>query len=225
MGLFVAIEGIDGSGKGTQAKRLLDRLEHEGRRATLLSFPRYESTFFGRAIGTYLNGGFGSLEHVDPHLAAVLFAGDRHESRNMLLEAIRDHDVVIADRFVASNVAHQGARRSGAARVELVDWILELEHEVFALPRPDLVVLLDVPVAVAAKQIATKRQRSYTDAAADLHESDHGHLDRARAAYLELADREPNWHRVPGALDAETARPIEEVAEDVYELVAGRLDS
>ncbi len=224
MGLLVAIEGIDGSGKGTQAARLRDRLVAEGRTAALVSFPRYSETFFGSAIGEYLNGRFGPLAHVDPHLAAALFAGDRFESRPYLEELLASHDVVVADRYVPSNVAHQGARVGETERPDLVDWILRLEHDVYSLPRPDLVILLDVPVAVAVRQIAAKSRRDYTERAADLHEADEGYLDSVLEAYRLLARRERNWQTVSGARDA-VARPIAEIGDEIAGLVHERLQT
>src|SRR5436309_12852628 len=103
--MLIAIEGIDGSGKGTQARRLIERLAASGRRAALLSFPRYGETLFGRAIGEFLNGRFGTLDQVHPFLASLLYAGDRFESRRLLAELLATHDVVVLDRYVASHLA------------------------------------------------------------------------------------------------------------------------
>jgi dTMP kinase len=130
VGYLIAIEGIDGSGKGTQAQLLLQRLEEQGRRATLLSFPRYEATFFGRTVGEYLNGAFGSLGQVHPFFASLLFAGDRFESRTVLTDALAANDVVVLDRYVASNVAHQAARLAGEARRQLIEAIERVEFEI-----------------------------------------------------------------------------------------------
>ena len=93
--MLIDLEGIDGSGKGTQARRLCDRFAQSGVSATLVSFPRYEATLFGRAVGDFLNGRFGSLDQVHPFLVSLLFAGDRYESKRFLLEAIANHDVVL----------------------------------------------------------------------------------------------------------------------------------
>lgn len=223
MGRLVAIEGIDGSGKGTQAKRLRDSLVAEGLSVELTSFPRYESTFFGRAIGDYLNGRYG--ETVDPHLAAVLFAGDRFESRSLLAEAVANADIVLLDRYVASNVAHQGAKLPADERERLARWILELEHDVFGLPRADLVLLLDVPVDVAQHRIAEKAARSYTDKPADLHEADTSHLAAAREAYRSLAATEPGWHTVPCAGADGAIRAIEEIGDEMLRVVRDSLSA
>ena len=92
--MLIAIEGIDGSGKGTQAKLLLDRLLAANVSAALVSFPRYSLTHFGRTIGRFLNGEFGALNDVDPHLAATLYASDRFESKSFLLEQLQQFEEI-----------------------------------------------------------------------------------------------------------------------------------
>lgn len=194
MAFFVAIEGIDGSGKGTQAARLRETLVAQGHDVGLLSFPRYDATKFGRAIGEFLNGRFGSLDEVHPQLVALLFAGDRFESRPLLESELECRDVVICDRYVASNVAHQAAKLTGTERAELIGWIESIEFGVYALPRPDLTLLLDLPATTAQRLIATKSARTYTDRAADLQEADADYLERVRQVYLALASDNAACH-------------------------------
>lgn len=155
-GLLLDFEGIDGSGKGTQAQRLHARLTSERFRCALISFPRYSETLFGRAVGDFLNGRFGSLEQVHPFLVSLLFAGDRFESKGLLCDALAQHDVVVLDRYVPSNIAHQAAKLTGTEREELIRRILEIEHAIFGLPRADLVLHLDLPVPQAQALIARK---------------------------------------------------------------------
>jgi dTMP kinase len=220
VGYLIAIEGIDGSGKGTQAQRLLERLRVEGQRATLLSFPRYDTTFFGRAVGEYLNGAFGSLGQVHPFFSALLFAGDRFESRPLLADALATNDVVVLDRYVASNVAHQAARLEGTTRERLIEAIEHLEFDIYQMPRPDLVVLLDLSVARAQRLIANKPARSYTDRAADIQEADADYLSRVRDLYLDLARREQNWSVISCERES-SLRPVEEIAEEIGTLFVG----
>ena len=218
MAPLIVIEGIDGSGKGTQARQLTERLTAAGRRVQLLSFPRYRETLFGHAIGDFLNGRFGQLNEVHPFLASVLYAADRFESKSVLTDALQQSDVVVCDRYVPSNLAHQGAKLDGAERDELLRTIERIEFEVFALPRPSLVVLLDVPVEIAQRNIAAKKPRSYTDKTADLQETDAAYLQRVRDVYLQLASTEPNWQRVE-TVHASEQRPIAEIGDDVFDRV------
>jgi len=221
---LIAIEGIDGSGKGTQAKLLHQRMLDAGRTSQLISFPRYSETHFGSTIGRFLNGEFGALDQVDPHLAATLYAADRFESIGMLSSLLKKNDVVVADRYVASNVAHQGAKKTGDERTRLQDWILKTEHDVFHLPRAQLVVHLDLPAETAQMLIARKSKRDYTDQVADLQEADRDYLDSVRQAYLELASREPDWATI-SLLDGERLKSIDEVGAEVWAVVHGMFDT
>ena len=218
MAPLIVIEGIDGSGKGTQAQQLTERLTATGRRVQLLSFPRYRETLFGHAIGDFLNGRFGQLNEVHPFLASVLYAADRFESKSVLTEALQQSDVVVCDRYVPSNLAHQGAKLDGAERDELLRTIERIEFDVFALPRPSLVVLLDVPVVIAQRNIAAKKPRSYTDKAADLQEADAAYLQRVRDVYLQLAAADPVWQRVESTRAGEQ-RSIAEIGNDLWDRV------
>lgn len=215
MAPLIVIEGIDGSGKGTQARQLTDRLIAAGHRTQLLSFPRYRETLFGHAIGDFLNGRFGQLHEVHPFLASVLYAADRFESKSVLTDALLQSDFVICDRYVPSNLAHQGAKLDGPARDELLRTIERIEFDVFALPRPTQVVLLDVPVEIAQRNIAAKQARSYTDKAADLQEADAVYLQKVRDVYLELAASEPNWVRIESVRAAEQ-RSVSDIAADIF---------
>jgi dTMP kinase len=217
--MLVDLEGIDGSGKGTQAARLCTRLNEAGIKAALVSFPRYDATRFGKAVGEFLNGAFGTLETVHPFLVSLLFAGDRFESRQFLLDQIATHDVVVLDRYVPSNVAHQASKLDGAARTELAQRILDIEFEVFGMPRPDLVLFLDLPVDIAQSLIARKNARTYTDRAADIQEADAGYLERVRAVYEELAAGEPHWRRIP-CCDGPQLRSVDEIAELIWNAVS-----
>lgn len=220
--MLIAIEGIDGSGKGTQAARLNERLIAAGYRSGLISFPRYSQTHFGNAIGRFLNGEFGALDQVDPHLAATLYAADRFESLGMLQELLATRDVVVSDRYVPSNIAHQGAKLGGSDRRRLTEWISTVEYTVFGLPAADLVVHLDVPAETAQELIARKAKRDYTDRAADLQEADRCYLEAVRQAYLELSASGPHWQTV-ALLDGTRLRSIDEIAADIFERVQAAL--
>ena len=217
--MLIAIEGIDGSGKGTQARRLVDRLTAAGRRAALVSFPRYAETFFGRAVGEFLNGRFGSLSEAHPFLVSLLYAGDRFESRQTLLDLLARHDDVVLDRYVPSNIAHQAAKRTGADRQQLIESIETVEYQVYRLPRADRVILLDMPAETAATLIARKQPRSYTDRPADLQEADTAYLASVRDLYCELAERSSEWRRIPGTRDGEL-RSLDDIADDIWQAVA-----
>ena len=218
MGVLLAIEGIDGSGKGTQAAELAESARRAGYTVASFSFPTYDGNPFSRAVADYLNGEFGSADEVHPELAAMLYAGDRLHARAQLVAAIADHDLVVCDRYVGSNAAHQGAKLQGEARERLLAWLDEVEYGEFALPRPDLVVLLDAPVALARQLVGRKAARGYTTLEADIHEADAVHSSATRDLYLELAGR--NGWRVVATEGADgEPREVGEVAAEIWHAV------
>jgi dTMP kinase len=218
MGLLLAIEGIDGAGKGTQAARLADTAAAHGHAVASFSFPLYDENPFSRAVADYLNGEFGGADEVHPELAALLYAGDRYHARPELVHALAESDLVVCDRYVGSNMAHQGGKLSGDARRRLLAWLEEVEYGEFALPRPSLVVLLDAPVALARELVGRKGERAYTTLAADIHERDRMHTDATREVYLELAERD-GWHVVSAADEDGAVREVSEIAADVWSAV------
>jgi hypothetical protein len=109
-GKLIVFEGIDGSGKGTQTKKLFNFLKNKGIKTELFEFPFYSETFFGKEVGNYLNGEFGGLKEIHPKLSAMLYAGDRYEKRDELIKKLNQGYLIICDRYVPSNIAHQTAK-------------------------------------------------------------------------------------------------------------------
>jgi len=219
MTTLIAIEGIDGAGKGTQARQLVERLNNAGLNATGLQFPRYSETTFGAAIGDFLNGRFGSLDQVHPQLAAVLYAGDRFESKQVLQHAIDHHDVVILDRFTGSNLAHQSAKLEGEERLELIKWIDHVEHVVFGLPRPHLNVLIDISSDWSRKLVSRKGERDYTDEEADIQESNLPYLEKVRACYCTIAADREDWQIIESLDESGNLRTVSDINDQIFELI------
>jgi dTMP kinase len=218
MGLLLAFEGIDGSGKGTQAARLAETAAAAGHTVASFSFPLYDDNPFSRAIGAYLNGDYGGLDEVHPALSALLYACDRYHARPRLEAALAEHDLVICDRYVGSNLAHQGSQLEGEERTALLRWLVDVEYGEFALPRPGLIVLLDAPATLARELVARKGARSYTTLEHDILESDTAHGNASREIYLELA-REEGWHVVAAAGDNGDVRGVDEIADEIWAAV------
>lgn len=188
-GRLIVIEGSDGSGKATQSRRLVAKLRRAGTPAVRIAFPGYTRAFFGRTVARYLRGEFGASAQVDPHLAAVLYAGDRFEARDRIRRWLDEGKVVVCDRYVDSNKAHQAARLADdAKRAEFLAWIDRLEFRIFAMPRPDFTIFLHMPHAHAHELIGRKGKRAYLRGKKrDIHEADSRHLQRAESIYLDLA--------------------------------------
>src|SRR5450759_5567760 len=126
-GQLIALEGIDGSGKRTQLDLLARTLDARGLATLRIGFPRYESSF-GKLVARYLNGEFGSLETVDPHLSALLYAGDRLEAKGELESALAAGKIVLADRYIGSNLAHQTERVPPEHRDEFLAWLKPVSY-------------------------------------------------------------------------------------------------
>ena len=213
-GKLIAVEGIDGSGKQTQVRLLAHAFAARGQQVFTTGFPQYDS-WFGKMVGQFLNGDFGPLESVDPHFTALLYAGDRFERKQPILSALERGEVVIADRYVASNLAHQAARVAPEERTRFRAWIEHLEYGIYGLPREDLVLYLRVPPRTAQTLVAKKATRSYTDSGHDLQEADLRHLGAAADIYDQLAGG-PNWRTVECFdVPRRSMRPPEDIAAEI----------
>ncbi|MGH9716970.1 MAG: dTMP kinase [Candidatus Acidiferrales bacterium] len=221
-GKFIVIEGIDGSGKRTQLELLARSLANRSFEYSQVSFPNYGGSF-GKLVARFLNGEFGSLESVDPHFSALLYAGDRLESKPALEATLAAGTTLLSDRYVASNLAHQGSRVPPAKRDEFLAWLRQLEYQIYGLPAEDLVIYLRVPVAEAHRLVATKNARAYTDKTHDIQEADLSHLEAAARVYDQLA-QQPNWVRIE-CLDAASAslRSPEAIHNDILTAVESRI--
>jgi dTMP kinase len=206
VGRLVVIEGLDGAGKRTLTDRLLAALAACGARSATLAFPRYDADVHAELVGDALHGRLGDL--VDSvHGMAVLFALDRRAAAEGLRAALAAHDVVLVDRYVASNAAYGAARLHQDAAGEFVAWVRALEVERFGVPVPDRQLLLDVPQAVAAER-AAYRERTEPGRARDRYESDAALQERTGAVYAQLAAASwlSPWTVLDGAaaVDADT---------------------
>ena len=188
--MLTVIEGLDGAGKRTLTQGLERELRALGRSVTTIAFPRYSQSITADLASEALHGRHGDLAE-SVYAMAVLFALDRAGAKDQIAGACRDHDVVILDRYVASNAAYSAARLHQDAAGEMVAWVGELEYGRFGLPRPDHQILLDVPVELAAER-AERRAGREADRARDAYERDAGLQQRTGAVYAELAGRD--WH-------------------------------
>jgi dTMP kinase len=223
-GKLIAVEGIDGSGKRTQVDLLTLTLKARGHSVYSTSFPQYDS-WFGKMVGKFLNGDFGALESVDPHFSALLYAGDRFESKFKLEAALDNGQIVLVDRYIGSNLAHQTARVPPAKRSEFLAWIEHLEYNIYGLARESLILYLRVPPQEAQRLITLKAARSYTSAQKDLQEASLRHLQDAAEMYDSLSRSVP-WATIQcfDAMQGAMREP-EEIAMEVLAAVEGALSS
>ena len=210
---IIAFEGIDGTGKSVQMEQLRTRLEQRGLTVGVLSFPDYDS-FFGGCVGRYLTKKDGvSASDVDQRSMALWFAMDRWAAFQGF--DYRRFDVLLINRYVLSNAVYQSIRDRDVDKPDILDFVLELEHEQLRLPRPDLYLILDVDLTAAQVNVAKKGYREYVGDEKDEYEKQDAIQIRAREKYLSFGERLENVRVIP-CMEAGQLLPIEAVAQRVY---------
>ena len=221
MGKLIVFEGTDGSGKSTQFELLAKRLEAEQIGFQRLRFPQYEEPS-SALIRMYLGGAFGDdPEAVNAYAASTFYAVDRYASyQRVWKDYYQGGGFVVSDRYTTSNAVHQGSKVPEGERAEFFRWLYDLEYNRMGLPRPDLVVLLDMPVELS-EQLMRKREQS-TGTHADIHERDEDYLKKCRDVALHAA-KYYGWRTVSCAKDG-AIRGVEDIHEEVYAIVKSCLE-
>ena len=198
--MLIVIEGLDGSGKSTQVKKLRQYLGEKTGKLEYIHFPRYDAPVYGDLISRFLRGEFGSNEQVHPQLVALLFAEDRHGAASQMKSILAGGGIVLLDRYVYSNIAYQCAKLdSEAEQARLRDWIIDTEYGAFGLPVPDLNIFLDVPVGFVEQKLTSSRGgsgREYLAGARDIHEADIEFQKKVRGIYLAQCQADPKFMRI-----------------------------
>lgn len=220
MGKLIVFEGIDGSGKSTQFRLITDRLARENLNFRRLVFPRYSEPSCA-LVNLYLQGRFGSRpEDVNPYVSSSFFAVDRIASYLEDWGAYyRDGGLLLTDRYTTSNAIHQGSKLPPAQREDYYRWLFHYEYQLLGLPRPDVVIYFDMPVATSLELL--HRRQEATGEKADIHERDPGYLEDSRASALQAAVLE-NW-TVITCVPSGTLRTEQEIHEEVYALIRKEL--
>ncbi|MDD3793779.1 MAG: thymidylate kinase [Candidatus Gracilibacteria bacterium] len=207
--MFIVIDGLDGSGKGTQVKLLEENLKKLGKKVKVLDYPRYgeKSAFF---VEKYLNGGYG--KNVTAKQASIFYALDRFDDSFNLEEDFTNYDYVISNRYVSANMIHQtGKLTSENERNQFLDWIYDLEFNIFGIRKPDKVIFLNVTPETSQKLVLKKDERGYLKDGKkmDLHEEDKNHLTNAYNAAMQVV-KKYDWTKIDCEKNGEM-RSIEEI--------------
>ena len=218
-GIFIVIEGTDGSGKSTQLSLLKNRLEQNNYQVTHIHFPRYEneSSFFVRQ---YLSGEYGTVNEIGPYTGSVFYAMDRFQAAQEINKALKGGQIVICDRYVASNMAHQGNKFANAEeRRGYYIWLDNFEFEVLKIPRPDINFVLSNTIDIIKNRLQAK-QESSTHIKKDIHEKDLSHIEKSLEVYNELSDLFPkDFYKIDCTRDDESLKP-----EDIHNLMWNRIE-
>ncbi|MBR4910030.1 MAG: deoxynucleoside kinase [Clostridia bacterium] len=217
MGKLIVIEGLDGSGKSTQLEMLKVRLTEAGFPITAISFPDYESDS-SALVKMYLSGKFGDKpSDVNPYAASLFYCVDRYAS--FKTKWGNDYDsgrAIIAGRYTTSNAIHQASKLKESEWRPFLDWLYDIEYEKVGIPKPDLVIFLDMPVEVSQKLLSGRYHGD--EGGKDIHERDIEYLNRCRSAAKFVADYS-GYKTVCCAAGNEPRSP-EDISDELFSLVA-----
>lgn len=222
-GMFITIEGTDGSGKGTQFARLKARLVESGYDVETFDFPQYDqpSSYFA---SKYLNGEYGTTEEVGPYTGSLFYALDRYDASFKIRKALDAGKIVLANRFTGSNMAHQGTKFSSVEqRRGYFIWLDNLEFTLLNIPRPDVNFVLRVPADIAQGLVDQKGERSYTDKKRDIHEADLAHLERSVQVFDDLCNLFPRDFRRIDCVRSGKLMTIDQVETLLWDKIAALL--
>jgi len=217
-GKLIVIDGTDGSGKGTQTEKLVERLKAEGHSVFMLDFPQYGERS-AVMVEDYLNGKFGTAEEVGPYRASIFYACDRFAAAAEAKKRIENGEICICNRYVSANMGHQAGKiDSDEEKDKFLDWLKDLEFRIFGIPEPDCQILLYANPEVAQKLVDKKGARDYVGGEKrDIHEADINHLKNASSAFLYCA-KKFDW-AVVECTPGDEMRSIEDIHEEIYSLV------
>ncbi len=221
MGKLIVIEGTDGSGKSTQFRLMSQRLEQEGHAFRHIVFPRYDQES-SALIRMYLGGQFGTKpSDVNAYAASSFYAVDRYASyKQDWGRWYEGGGIVLSDRYTTSNAVHQASKEPAENRREFLKWLYEFEYEKLGLPKPDLVIYLDMPTDFTEKLMRSREQKTNTHA--DIHEKDMAYLATCRETGRTAAEYY-GWTVISCVKDG-AMRTIEDIHEELYRKVMACLE-
>ena len=219
-GLFILLEGTDGSGKTLQTSLLIKRLKKLGKKVEQISFPQYGQPS-AVLVEKYLNGEFGSASEVGPYRASILYAVDRFAAANQIKKWLKQGKIVIANRYVASNMGHQGGKiKNAKKRRQYLDWVYDLEYNILGIPKPDVNLILHVTPKISQQLVDKKGERKYLKGKKrDIHEDDLNHLRDAEQTYLEISKKYPKF-KIIECVENNKILPPQIIHEKIWQTIA-----
>jgi len=219
MNKFIVIEGLDGSGKSTQLKLLTAYFEQLDIPYQHIHFPVMDEGYYGQLTAEFLRGDLGSLDQVHPKIAALIFAENRREQMYKVQQWLASGQIVIADRYVNSNIAFQCAKiETQSEKQQLKQWILEFEYAHNQLPRPAFSLFLDVPFAAIKRSLNNQRtgdDRAYLQGKTDIHEDSLDLQEKVRQEYLQMVQEQEDFNLISCADESGNYLPPEQIHESI----------
>ncbi len=219
MGKLIVIEGTDSSGKETQTKKLYEKLQEKFEKVRTITFPNYNSPAC-MPVKMYLAGEFGETAmNVNPYPVSTMFAVDRYASYKKDWEEFYKNDgILIADRYTQSNVIHQASKiKSEEEKDAYINWLYDLEFNKMEIPKPDMVVFINMPVETARMLMENRKNKITGEEQKDIHERDEEYLRLSYENACEIAKKQ-NWKEIKCVEDGQL-KTIEEISEEIYKAV------
>lgn len=214
-GKFIVIEGIDGSGKSVQAKLLFNRFKKEKRKVRFIKFPQYEKNYWGGIVAKYLRGEFSKTVSNNAYLPSMFYALDRWESVKKISSWLKNGYNVICDRYADSNKVHQLTKiKNKKEKIFMEKWLDSLEYDILKIPRPDIVIYLDMPIKFAFK-LSGNRSRKYIGRKKDILEADIEHLRNARKIGLDLCKKYEHFMKID-SVESGKLLSLEEIHKTIW---------
>ena len=223
-GKFIVIDGTDGSGKATQLEILRQRLAKEGHQVETIDFPRYVESPFGKVVGMFLNGDFGGLKSINPYLVVLPYMLDQYvASRDEIDKWLNEGKIVLANRYVTTNFAHQTAKfRQTVDKKKYKEWLQNAAFDYLKMIEPNMVIILGVDPLIARKLIKKKETRIYTKKKHDIAEKDLNYQIATYKEYQGMCKERGNWQFIKCTSDSKI-KEKEVIAEQVYQQIADLL--
>ncbi len=221
-GKLIVIDGLDGSGKQTQTKKLYERLKSENFKVCTTSFPNYNSKT-GEIVKMYLSGEFGSVDSVNAYQGSLSYALDRYVSfiNDKWGQLYRSGYLVICDRYTTSNLIHQGTKVPEIEFLNYIEWLEDLEYQKLKIPIPDDILFLDVPIDISEELMRNRLNKFSNKQEKDIHESDIGYLRKCYETSKKICQLK-KWQIINCAKNGELLS-VDEINEKIYHKVLERL--
>ena len=232
-GKFFVFEGIDGSGKSTQTKLLTNFLKSKKYKVEKIDFPQYGKRS-AALLENYLQGMYGTSKEVGPYRASIFYACDRYDLSFQIRKWLNEGKIVVSDRYVVSNIGHQGGKLvgNGKAWEKYINWLYNLEYNIFKIPKPDYTFILKTSPELSMKMSNKitdddKKQKRIAylgnDKKHDIHERDKKHLADTLKSYTKVAKKFPKEFKIIDCLDGQKMLPIEVISNKIIKLIEEKI--
>ena len=218
-GRLIVLDGVDASGKNTQTEILFGRLKGEGKSVTKVDFPNYNDAS-SALVKMYLSGEFGENPNdVNPYAASSFYAVDRYASyKKSWGELLEKGEIILSNRYTTSNAIHQAPKIEDERQNEFFDWLYDYEFNLLGLPKPDIVVFLDMPPKAAVRLLSERYNND--ESKKDIHEKDFSHLVKAHRSAVKACEYY-KWEHIFCA-EGDYIKTRQEISDEIYNLLKGK---